>query len=122
MFIVADLVSLRSVRMTSSCLKMTRLPLNDHSAFNCIKCVTILLSIASVILCAYSSNTLFLGLAKHSRQVSIYSPTSMDYSSGWRGGGGVMSHEFEPLYSFVEIIFSLMRVFSKYLIRINPSL
>ena len=24
-----------------------------------------------------------------------------------------MSHEFEPLYSFVEIIFSLMRVFSK---------
>ena len=29
-----------------------------------------------------------------------------------------MSHEFEPLYSFVEIIFSLllilMRVFSKY--------
>ena len=35
-----------------------------------------------------------------------------------------MSHEFEPLYSFVEIIFSLllilMRVFSKYLIRINP--
>ena len=30
-----------------------------------------------------------------------------------------MSHEFEPLYSFVEIIFSLllilMRVFSKYL-------
>ena len=40
---------LRPVRMTSSCLKMTRLPLNDHSAFNCIKCVTILLSIASVI-------------------------------------------------------------------------
>ena len=33
-----------------------------------------------------------------------------------------MSHEFEPLYSFVEIIFSLMRVFSKYLIWINPSL
>ena len=31
-----------------------------------------------------------------------------------------MSHEFEPLYSFVEIIFSLMRVFSKYLIRVNP--
>ena len=35
-----------------------------------------------------------------------------------------MSHEFEPLYSFVETIFSLllilMRVFSKYLIQINP--
>ena len=33
-------------------------------------------------------------------------------------------NEFEPLYSFVEIIFSLllilMRVFSEYLIRINP--
>ena len=43
---------------------------------------------------------------------------------GGEGGGGFMSHEFEPLYSFVEIIFSLlltlMRVFSKYLIRINP--
>ena len=39
---------------------------------------------------------------------------------GGGGGGGLMSHEFEPLYSFVEIIFSLllilMRVFSKYLI------
>ena len=41
----------------------------------------------------------------------------------WRGvcGGG---HEFETLYSFLEIILSLplilMRVFSKYLIRINP--
>ena len=39
------------------------------------------------------------------------------------GGGGVISHEFEPLYSFVEIIFSLllilMRVFSKYMIRIT---
>ena len=54
----------------------------------------------------------------------------MDYSSGLRkgcvcvcvcvGGGGLMSHEFEPLYSFVEIIFSLMRVFSKYLTWINP--
>ena len=22
----------------------------------------------------------------------------------WGGGGGVMSHEFEPLYNFVEII------------------
>ena len=54
----------------------------------------------------------------------------MDYSWGGGGGvcvcvgGGVMSHELEPLYSFVEIIFSLplilMRVFSKYLIRINP--
>ena len=36
-----------------------------------------------------------------------------------------MSHAFEPLYSFVETIFSLllimMRViFSKYLIQINP--
>ena len=34
-----------------------------------------------------------------------------------------MSHEFEPLYNFVEIIFSLllilMRVFSKYLILIH---
>ena len=34
-----------------------------------------------------------------------------------------MTHEFEPLYSFVEIIFSLllilMRVFSKYLILIH---
>ena len=43
---------------------------------------------------------------------------------GVAGGEEVMSHEFEPLYSFVEIIFSLllilMRVFSKYLIRINP--
>ena len=81
----------------------------------------ILLSIASVILCAYSFKTHFLGPAKRSRQSSIYSPTSMDYSWGWRGvggcgGGGVISHEFEPLYSFVEIIFSLllilMRVFS----------
>ena len=42
---------------------------------------------------------------------------------GGRGevGGGV--HEFEPLYNFVEIIFSLllilMRVFSKYLILIH---
>ena len=39
------------------------------------------------------------------------------------GGGGFTSHEFEPLYSFVEIIFSLllilMRVFSKYLILIH---
>ena len=37
------------------------------------------------------------------------------------GGGG--GHEFEPLYNFVEIIFSLllilMRVFSKYLILIH---
>ena len=31
--------------MTSSCLKMTRLPLNDHSVFNCIKCVTIISNI-----------------------------------------------------------------------------
>ena len=40
-----------------------------------------------------------------------------------KGVGGFMSHEFEPLYSFVEIIFSLllilMRVFSKYLILIR---
>ena len=39
------------------------------------------------------------------------------------GVGGVMSHEFEPLYNFVEIIFSLllilMRVFSKFLILIH---
>ena len=39
------------------------------------------------------------------------------------GGGGVMSHEFKPLHSFVEIIFSLllilMRVFSKFLILIH---
>ena len=71
--------------------------------------------------------TLFLGPAKRCRQSSIYSPTSMDYSlsgvgwggGGWGRGGGVMSHKFEPLYSFVEIIFSLMRVFSKYLIKIN---
>ena len=45
------------------------------------------------------------------------------WRGGGGGGGGVMSHEFEPLYSFVEIIFSLililMRVFSKYLIWIN---
>ena len=38
------------------------------------------------------------------------------------GGGG--GYEFEPLYSFVEVNFSLLliliRVFSKYLIRINP--
>ena len=37
--------------------------------------------------------------------------------------GGFMSHEFEPLYNFVEIIFSLllilMRVFSKFLILIH---
>ena len=43
---------------------------------------------------------------------------------GGGGGGMFMSHAFEPLYSFVEIIISLqlilMRVFSKYLIRINP--
>ena len=63
--------------------------------------------------------TLFLGPAKRSRQSSIYSPTSMDYSLSGKGGGGVMSHKFEPLYSFVEIIFSLMRVFIKYLIKIN---
>ena len=68
----------RQVRMTSSCLKITRLPKNDHSAFNCIKCVTIVLSIASVILCAYSFNTLFLGPATRGRQSSIYSLTSMD--------------------------------------------
>ena len=84
----------------------------------------ILLSIASVKLRAYSFNTLFLGPVKRSRQSSIYCLTSMDYSWGWRGGGGGGSHEFEPLYSFVEINFSLllilMRVFSKYLIRINP--
>ena len=40
------------------------------------------------------------------------------------GGGGGGGYEFETLYSFVEIIFSLplilMRVFSEYLIRINP--
>ena len=40
------------------------------------------------------------------------------------GGGGFISHEFEPLYSFDETIFSLllnlMRVFSKYLIQITP--
>ena len=39
------------------------------------------------------------------------------------GEGGFISHEFESLYTFVEIIFSLllnlMRVFSKYLIRIS---
>ena len=39
------------------------------------------------------------------------------------GGEGVMNHEFKPLYSFVEIIFSLlmilMREFSKYLILIH---
>ena len=69
---------LRSVRMTSSCLKISKLPKNDHSAFNCIICVTIVLSIASVILCAYSFNTLFLGPAKRGRQSSIYSLTSMD--------------------------------------------
>ena len=42
----------------------------------------------------------------------------------WGGGGGGGGHEFEPMYSLLEIIFSplliLMRVFSKYLIRINP--
>ena len=87
--------NLRSVRTTCSCLKI----------FNCIKYITILLFIASVILCAYSFNTLFLRPAKRSRQSSIYSPTSMDYSWGGGGrGGGVMSHAFEPLYSFVEII------------------
>ena len=69
--------------------------------FVILKCVTILLS---VILCAYSFKTPFLGPAKRSRQSSIYSPTSMDYSWGWRGGGGgggggggVINHEFEPL-------------------------
>ena len=39
------------------------------------------------------------------------------------GGGGFMSHEFEPLNSFIEIIFSLllilMRVFSKFSIMIH---
>ena len=77
------------------------------------------LSIASVILCAYSFNTLFLEPAKCSRQSSIYSLTSRVTG----GGGGFMSHEFEPLCNFVEIIFSflliLMRVFSKYLILIH---
>ena len=68
-------------------------------------------------------NTLFLGPAKRGRQCSIYNLTSMDYSCGGGGGGGVKSHDLEPLYSFVEIIFSLllilMRVFSKYLILIH---
>ena len=40
------------------------------------------------------------------------------------GGGGFISHEFEPLNSFVEIVFFLllilMSVFSKYLIPITP--
>ena len=58
------------------------------------------------ILCAYSLNTLFLGPVKRSRQSSIYSLTSMDYSWGWTWGGGrFVNHEFEPLYSLVEIIF-----------------
>ena len=112
----------RSVRITSSCLKITRLPKNDHSAFHCIKCVTIVLSIASVILCAYSFNTLFLGPAKRGRQSSIYSLASLEGDRGV-GGGGFMSHEFEPLYNFAENIFSLllilMGVFSKYLILIH---
>ena len=38
-------------------------------------------------------------------------------------GGGFMSHEFESMYNFVEITFSLllilMRIFSKYLILIH---
>ena len=91
----------------------------------------ILLSIASVILCAYSLNTPFLGPAKHGRQSSIYLyfyGLLLRVAWGWRGGGGgggggVMRHEFEPLYSFVENIFSLllilMRAFSKYLILIH---
>ena len=50
--------------------------------------------------------------------------TSLEGERGvWGGGGGFMSHEFEPLYNFVEIIFSLllilMRVFSKFLILIH---
>ena len=48
--------------------------------------------------------------------------TSLEGDRG-EEGEGVMSHEFEPLYNFVEIIFSLllilMRVFSKYLILIH---
>ena len=87
-----------------------------------MKNVTILLFIASVILCAYSFNTLFLVPAKRSRQMFYL---QSDFYGLLLGVAGVfMSHEFEPLYSFVEIIFSLllilMRVFSKYLIRINP--
>ena len=87
--------------------------------------------ISNIIVSAHSFKMPFLGPAKSSRQSSIYSPTSMDFSWRWRGGGGgggggggVISHEFEPLYSFVEFIFSLLlilvRVFSKYLIRITP--
>ena len=49
--------------------------------------------------------------------------TSLEGERGVWGGGGFMSHEFEPLYNFVEIIFSLllilMRVFSKFLILIH---
>ena len=29
---------------------------------------------------------------------------------GGGGGGGFMRHEFEPLYNFVEIIFSLLLI------------
>ena len=77
-----------------------------------------MVSIASVILCAYSFNTLFLGPAKRGRQSSIYS----HYFYGlvlrvWGGGGvwGVMNHEFKPLYSFVEIIFSLLLILMRVL-------
>ena len=50
---------------------------------------------------------------------SAFSSAEMFKKPLWKTG-----HEFELLYSFVEIIFSLllipMRVFNKYLIRINP--
>ena len=66
-------------------------------------------------------NTPFLGPAKRGRQSSIYKLTWTTLEGG--GGGGVKSHDLEPLCSSVEIIFSLllilMRVFSKYLILIH---
>ena len=39
---------------------------------------------------------------------------------GWRGWGGGGVHEFEPMYSFVEIIFSLPLILMRVLIRITP--
>ena len=57
-------------------------------------------------LCAYNFNTSFLGPAKHSRQSSIYSLTSMDYSWGWQGWGFISNTTLNPCTVLLKL-FSL---------------